>query len=84
MITPFNCDSGFELKLKDVNVSVIVNQHTQDCQAGERSLPVEGEGSAGNRGALTRSMVTTVRDLLVVKRGQAQSACVIATGRVAT
>ena len=49
-----------------------------------RSFPVEGEGSAGKRGALTRSMVTGVRDLLVVKRGRAQSACVIATGRVAT
>ena len=33
------CDSGFELKLKVVDVSVTVNQHTEGRQAGEQAAP---------------------------------------------
>ena len=75
MITHCECNNGFVLKstAKDDE-----SYHT--CE----NVPICLGGRCAFQGlASTRSMVTPVRDLLVMKKGRTQTACVIATGRVA-
>ena len=75
MITHFECNNGFVLTstAKD-DESYHTCENVQICPGGR--CAVQGFAS-------TRPMVTPVRDLLVMKKGRAQTACVIATGRVA-